>query len=166
MKLASTILAVGLAAWLPSAQAQAPSCKIYEDLSAAAPSRFETYRGVEQAPGIYAAKLRPAQFPNCAVISQTEAALICYGGLGPEGVARMAYNAELRRMRTCLGGWTTKPPLETDDPQIEMVDGARFIRETPAGELTFGVALGREKIGARRYRVGFALLWKPLRTGV
>ena len=150
------------------AEAQTPisPCKFYEDLIAAAPEDFAPYRDQEIRPGIYVAKLHPAQFPICATTARSaEASLLCYGVPGQETIVRPIYEIEQRRLLSCLQRWKKAPLLETDDPQIEMVEGVRFIRSTSDGELSLGAILAREKTGARLYRIGFVILWKQVQPG-
>jgi hypothetical protein len=169
MKLACiVIVALVLTALLPSAGAQATlsSCKLYEDLIAAAPAKFASYRGKEFAPGVYTVKVLLPQVPTCATFAQAESALLCYGPLGAEAIVRLVYLAELQRMRGCFEGWTTKPLVEVEGP-FESVDGLRFVRETAEGVLTVGIGLSREKTGEPRlHRVGFGVTWRPLPAGV
>jgi len=164
--LIATFAALSVAPLPAGAQDLAAPCTFYEDLIAAAPSKFEAYRDKEQAPGLYAATLQPPQFPNCSVVAQEEAALLCYGPPGPRAVLRVIYMAELGRMRTCLTGWKAQRPVPTVDPQIEMMEGVRYLRETDAGTMTLGLAFARETAGVGRHRVGFAILFQPPRPGV
>lgn len=164
--LIATFAAVSVAPLPAGAQDLAAPCAFYEDLIAAAPSKFEAYRDMEQAPGLYAATFQPPQFPNCTVFAQEEAALLCYGAWGPRAVLRVVYTAELGRMRSCLTGWEAQRPFPTAEPQFEIVEGVRYLRETDAGTLTLGLAFVRETAGAGRHRASFAILFQPPRPGV
>lgn len=164
MKIA--IAALGALAFAPLAEAQSvpSSCKLYDDLVAAAPAKFESYRANELSPGVYATTLRPVPYPNCAATAQAETSFICFGNPGSESVMRIIHRGERARLTECLKGWETKPVLEVDGPG-EIVEGVRFIRVTAEGELTVGLSLVRDKARAGLYRLGFGVVLRPLPIG-
>jgi hypothetical protein len=140
------------------------ACASLKQAIDAAPDGFRTMRTtIPEGPNAFVSSLTLPGYARCSVIDVQPPGLGCHKLVVTESIGNRILARDVASLRVCLSGWEEEPPLQT--PPVEslaVIAGSAFVRRDPAGELTIGVMLMREKnVEMPMHLIGIGFVWEP-----